>query len=145
MISHSKICVRDDLWEYKTWYGTYDSDLQLFNVVLHYKYFDWIILQFCKSTFERWYQILKSVQGTTYGIKTIFMGHKNLNFIFKILYFENKIYITYYLFWYKTLIILKWDIYDPNITLKMLCFVLKYFLWDILCCISTNQYVIWDF
>ena len=53
MISDCKICVRDDLWEYKMCYGTYDSDLQLCNVVFHHKYFDSMILQFCESNFVR--------------------------------------------------------------------------------------------
>ena len=33
MVSDCKMCVRDDLWEYKMSFGTYHPDLQIYNVV----------------------------------------------------------------------------------------------------------------
>ena len=46
MISDCKICVRDDLWEYIICDGTYDSELQLLNVVLHLVFFELVTLSF---------------------------------------------------------------------------------------------------
>ena len=46
MISHCKLCVRDDLWEYEICYGTYNSELQLENVLLHLKFFETKSLKF---------------------------------------------------------------------------------------------------
>ena len=44
MISDCKMCVRDDLWEYKMSYGAYHPDLQIYDVVLHHIFFELMTL-----------------------------------------------------------------------------------------------------